>query len=87
MIDKLTLIAGFGGMMGAVYWLAMRAAPGRGWLRLMERLCAGIILCYLCHLMLKPLGFTAAQSPLAALSAGYLGLPGVALASVLAYWP
>ena len=87
MMDKLTLIAGFGGMMGVVHWLAMRAAPGKGWLRLMERLCAGIILCYLCSLMLKPLGFTVAQSPLAALSAGYWGIPGAALCTFLTLWP
>ena len=87
MTDKLYLITSMGTLTATLYFLAMRTTPGRGMMRLIERLCAGAALCWLCHALLGPLGFKAAQSPLAALSAGYLGLPGVALASVLAYWP
>ena len=87
MMDKLYLIASMGSLTTAIYFLAMRTTPGKGLMRVIERVCAGATLCWLCHLLLEPLGFQVAQSPLAALSAGYLGFPGVALAAVLAHWP
>ena len=87
MMDKLILIASFAGIMAMVYLLCMHSTPRKGWLRAAETLCLGIILCYLCQAALRPLGIQIAQSPLAALSAGYLGLPGVALSSALALWP
>ena len=87
MTDKLWLIAGSGGLIAAVYLFAIQTEPGKGLMRLIERVCLGAALCWLCHTLLKPLGVQIAQSPLAALSAGYLGLPGVALVSVLANWP
>ena len=87
MLDKLYLTASIGTLATAVYFLAMQTTPGRGVMRLIEKVCAGAALCWLCHLLLNPIGFQVAQSPLAALSAGYLGLPGVALAAVLAHWP
>ena len=87
MADKLYLIASMGSVTTAVYFLAMRTTPGKGLMRVIERVCSGAALCWLCHVLLKPYGFQVVQSPLAALSAGYLRLPGVALAAVLAHWP
>ena len=87
MTNKLIVIGTFAVIMAAIYMLCMCAVPRKGWLRLAERLCMGIILCYLCQLAAKPLGLAIAQSPLAALSAGCWGLPGVALSTFLAYWP
>jgi len=87
MTDKLYLITCMGTLTAALTFFAVRTTPGKGVMRLIERVCAGAALCWLCHTLLRPFGFEAAQSPLAALSAGYLGLPGVALASVLAHWP
>ncbi|MBP3646685.1 MAG: pro-sigmaK processing inhibitor BofA family protein [Clostridia bacterium] len=87
MADKLYLIASMSSLTAAIYFLAMRTTPGRGIMRMIERVCMGAALCWLCHTLLSPLGFEIAQSPLAALSAGYLGLPGVALAAVIAHWP
>ena len=87
MMDKLLLIASFSGMMAVVYALCMRATPRKGWLHAVETLCMGVILCYLCQAALQPFGVRIAQSPLAALSAGCFGFPGVAFSSVLAAWP
>ena len=87
MADKLWLIGGTGSFIWMIYALSIRTEPGHGIMRLIERVCAGAAICWLCHALLQPFGLKAAQSPLAALSAGYLGLPGAALASVLAYWP
>lgn len=87
MTDKLYLIASMGSVTTAVYFLAMRTTPGKGIMRVIEKICSGAALCWLCHVLLEPYGFQVVQSPLAALSAGYLGLPGVALAAVLAHWP
>ena len=87
MADKLILIASFSSVMTILYTLCMRATPRKGWLRAMETLCVGIVLCYLCQAALQPFGIRIAQSPLAALSAGFWGLPGVALSSALAVWP
>lgn len=87
MADKLYLIASMGSLTATLYFLAVRTTPGKGLMRIIERVCMGAALCWLCHAVLTPFGFEVAQSPLAALSAGYLGIPGVALATVLAHWP
>lgn len=87
MTDKLTIIAGFAALITPVYWLAMRSTPHHGMLRLLEKLCLGIILCYCCQAVLRPFGVTVPQGPLAALSAGYLGVPGAALSTFLTLWP
>ena len=87
MTEKLIIIAAFGGFVWIVYGMCMRSTPRKGVMRVIETLCLGIILCYLCQAALNPLGIKIAQSPLAALSAGFLGLPGVAFSSVLAVWP
>lgn len=87
MQQRFLIILGFGLLLGVLYLLCMRATPGRGLCRMVEKLCIGIVLCYLCQVVLRPFGVRIAQSPLAALSAGYLGLPGVALCSILASMP
>ncbi len=87
MLQRVEIIFGFALLLGALYLGCMRATPRRGFMRVLERACAGIILCFLCHWLLRPLGITLVQSPLAALSAGYLGLPGVALCAILSGMP
>lgn len=87
MLLRIWVILLFGALMAAVCFWCMHSTPQRGLLRILERLCIGLILCYLCQLLLRPFGIRIAQSPLAALSAGYLGLPGVALGAFLAGMP
>lgn len=87
MNTKLLIIGAFGALLAMVYVLCMRSVPGKGWMLIMEKLCMGIILCYLCQLAVRPWGLSIAQSPLAALSAGYWGIPGMALSTFLAHWP
>ena len=87
MLARLTVLFGFGLTMGLVYMLCMRATPRRGVMRVIERVCAGIILCYLCALLFYPLGVRLPQGPLSAVSAGYLGLPGLALTAFAQLWP
>ena len=85
MTDRLLALAMVAAALGASYPLCMRATPGRGLLRIAERMCAGIILCYLCWLGLSPLGIRFPQGPLPALSAGFLGLPGIVMLVLLQY--
>ena len=87
MTDRLLALAMVVAALGASYPLCMRATPGRGLLRITERMCAGIILCYLCWLGLSPLGIRFPQGPLSALSAGFLGLPGLALSAFVSWLP
>lgn len=87
MVDKLALIVFFSGMLSTVYALSMCAVPRKGWMRMMETICTGIILCYLCQLAASPFGLKIAQSPLASLSAGFWGIPGAALSTFIALWP
>lgn len=87
MLLRIWVILLFGALMAVVCFWCMHATPQRGLLRMLERLCIGLILCYLCQLVLRPFDIQIAQSPLAALSAGYLGLPGVALGAFLAGMP
>ena len=86
MLNKWIILSGAVIVIGAVYLLSMRAVPGKGWMRAAEGLCSGIILCFLCSLILRPFGFQMANSPLAAFAAGCWGLPGAALAAFLAGW-
>ncbi len=79
MLQKLMIILGFAAVLSAVYFCCMRSTPRRGVMRVIERVFMGIILCYLCGVLLTPLGVEVGQGPLPAVSAGYLGLPGVAL--------
>lgn len=77
MTDRLLAVAMVAAAIGVSYPLCMRAAPHRGVMRVVERMCAGIILCYLCWLGLSPLGLSFPQGPLSAASAG---LPGASWA-------
>lgn len=79
MQEKLAIIFGFAVLVGAVYCLCMRATPRKGGMRVIEHIFLGIILCYLCGVALAPFGVKVVQGPFSAASAGYLGLPGVAL--------
>lgn len=81
--NKAIVIACFAGLLAAVYLFCMRSTPRKGAMRVVERLFMGMILCYLCQLLLAPLGLTLPQGPVPALFAGYLGLPGAALAAWL----
>lgn len=83
MDNKAIVIACFAGLLGAVYLFCMRSTPRKGLMRVVERIFAGIILCYLCQLVLAPVGLALPQGPVAAFFAGYLGLPGAALAAWL----
>ena len=87
MQEKLTLILCTAGVVALVYLIAIGTCPGKGIIKLAERICAGAALCWLMNLVLSPIGIQIAQSPLAALSAGLLGIPGAAFASLLAGWP
>lgn len=87
MTDRLLAVAMVAAAVGVSYPLCMRAAPRRGVMRVVERMCAGIILCYLCWLGLSPLGLSFPQGPLSAASAGFLGLPGLALAAFVSWLP
>ena len=87
MTDRLMALVMVAAALGVSYPLCMRSTPRRGLMRVAERLCAGIVLCYLCYLGLSPLGVRFPQSPLAALSAGFLGLPGLALAAFVSWLP
>ena len=87
MTDRLLAVAMVATALGVSYPLCMRASPRRGVMRVVERMCAGIILCYLCWLGLAPLGLHFPQGPLAAVSAGYLGLSGLALAAFVSWLP
>lgn len=83
MYNKAIIVACFAGLLAAVYLFCMHSTPRRGAMRVIERVFAGVILCYLCRLVLTPLGLALPQGPVAAFLAGYLGLPGAALAAWL----
>lgn len=87
MLVRIWLILFFAGFFGLAYCWCMHATPGKGLMHVLERVCVGMIVCYLCQILLRPLGIQVSQSPLAALSAGYLGLPGAALGAFLAGMP
>ena len=46
MTDRLLAVAMIAATLSVSYPLCMRAAPRRGLMRVVERMCAGIILCY-----------------------------------------
>ncbi|MEG0048170.1 MAG: pro-sigmaK processing inhibitor BofA family protein [Clostridia bacterium] len=79
MLPKLTCIMGFTALMAVVYFFSMRATPRKGFMCVLERVCAGVILLYLCSVLLEPLGVPVVQGPVWAVTAGFLGVPGVAL--------
>lgn len=83
----LTLLTVLSAAVSIVYLASMRSTPRRGLMRVVERVCVGMILCYLCHLAFGPLGAEVPRGPLASLAAGYLGLPGVALGTAVSLLP
>ena len=58
MTDRLQAVVMIAAALGVSYPLCMRAAPRRGLMRVVERMCAGIILCYLCWQGLSPMGLS-----------------------------
>lgn len=87
MAQRLAMIAVFGGCIALVWFLCMRTTPRKGFMRVVEHMCCGAILCYLCALGLSLFGLAGPQGPLSALCAGYLGIPGVALSAFMTLWP
>lgn len=87
MLDRLIMIAVFGGTVASVYGMSMLSTPGRGVTKVLERAALGVALCFLCHMLLSPLGLSIPQNPFSALCAGYLGLPGVAFSTFVSLWP
>lgn len=87
MLQMLLIMIGFAILIGILWFLTMRATPKKGVMRVIEHICMGIILCYLCSVFLSPLGIHFVDGPISALSAGYLGLPGVALSAIAQLWP
>ena len=87
MANQWLLICIFFFITAAVWKLALIAAPGKGVMNLIEKLAAGIFLCWLCHLLVSPFGIQVPQTPFSAFAAGYLGLPGMILAAFLASAP
>ena len=63
--------------------VCMRLTPRKGVLRLCERVFIGVAVVYLASLVAAPLGVRIAQSPLSAVAAGFLGVPGAVLAAFL----
>ena len=87
MMDKLWIIAGLSGFTGIVYFFSMAAQPHKGWLKIVERVAAGAVLCWLCNVVFSLFGLETTNSPLAALAAGCWGIPGAALVTALSLWP
>ena len=87
MEQKLMILAGFSALCFALYWLAIRSTPKRGWLLVCERMFVGVCVIYLLNLCLTPFGAQIQQSPLSSLAAGCLGFPGAALAFVVQQLP
>jgi len=87
MMDRLFLIFAFGGTVGTVCMLSMLAVPHRGWMKLLERFSAGLLLCIVCHAILSPFDIPVARTPFTSFCAGILGLPGVALGTFVSFWP
>lgn len=83
MAQRLWIIGCFSLLTGGVWFACLRLTPHRGVLRWAEGLCAGIILCYCLGLLAAPLGIVMPQGPVSAAFAGFLGLPGAALAMVI----
>ncbi len=87
MLDRLIIIAVFGGMVTSVYGISMLSTPRRGWTKLLERIAGGMALCLLCYVLLIPFGLTVPQTPFSVLCASCLGIPGVAFSTFLSIWP
>lgn len=79
---SLGIIGGFSLLIGGLWFTSMRLTPHRGVLRVLEKVCVGVVICYLAAALLRPFGIAFPQSPVSAALAGVLGLPG----SALAFW-
>jgi len=79
MAQKLVIITFLAVPCVGVYLISMRLTPRKGLLRVCEKLFIGIAVIYLVNLALSPFSLSITQNPLAALAAGWLGLPGAAL--------
>ncbi len=80
MLTRLQIIVFFGLIIGTVGIWCIRSTPRKGILRILECLCAGIVLFYIISAAFIPFGIALPQSPFAAASAGVMGVPGAALA-------
>lgn len=87
MLDRLLLIGLFAAAVGLVYSISIFTTPHRGMMKVVERTAAGAALCFVCYLLLEPLGIKIAQTPFAAFCAGYLGLPGVVFSAFVSRLP
>jgi len=87
MMDRLGLIGIFTAAVAVVWSVSMLSTPHKGLTKVLERTAAGAIICFFCYLFLSPLGITIPQTPVSALLAGYLGLPGVAFSTFVSMWP
>ena len=87
MLDRLYLIVLFTAAVSVVYSAAMVTIPNRGFMKLMERVAAGCCLYGLCTAFFHVFGLQTLQTPLAALCASLLGLPGIALATFISLFP
>ncbi|MEA5016035.1 MAG: pro-sigmaK processing inhibitor BofA family protein [Candidatus Limiplasma sp.] len=87
MVQKLVFIACLAVPSALVCWACMRLTPRKGFLRACEKVFLGIALIYLVNWALSPFQLSLSQSPLASLAAGYLGVPGAALAFVIQQLP
>ena len=87
MMDRLMLIGFFALAVGGVWINSAHSTPHRGYTKVLEKTAAGAILCFVCFALLAPLGVRIPLSPLSALLAGYLGLPGAAFSAFVAIWP
>ncbi len=86
-MSLLGLALTLGGTALLLYGLAIRTTPDRGVMRFCKRAAYGVILLYLCNLALSVFGVHVAQNPLTVLSAGWLGLPGVAVSAAISALP
>lgn len=72
-----------GGACALLVPLCMRLTPRKGVLRFCERMFIGVAVVFLVSLVAAPFGVKIAQSPLSAMAAGFLGVPGAVLAACL----
>ncbi len=87
MLEKLSITCVLASGVAMIYAMSMLATPHRGIMKVVERTAAGVGVCFLCYVLLYPLGVKISQTPFAALCAGYLGLPGVAFSTFVSLWP
>lgn len=87
MHDKLVLIAFFAAAVGGIWGITMLLTPHRGIMKWLEHGVSGAVLCLAAAILLAPLGIVIPQTPLSAVLAGWLGLPGIAFSAFLSMLP